>query len=73
MKVVYHACCSGSLEGALDKVSYEDVLRDPALKFAGRYSKEVGDLYVECLVTADGRPLGFPVGTSYKPFSSRWR
>ncbi|CAG0913122.1 unnamed protein product [Notodromas monacha] len=62
----------GSLEGAPTRVSYEDVLGEPELKMSGRYVSACCDLYVECSVFADGRPVAFPVQTGYKPFTNRW-
>lgn len=48
------------------------MLDDPLLQFSGQYSREFSDLYVQCQVFANGKPLCLPVRTAYKAFMKRW-
>jgi phosphatidylinositol 3-kinase len=45
---------------------------DPAKRFASK-KVDYSDLTVTCQIFSDGRPLGLPVQTCYKPFSKRWK
>ena len=47
-------------------------LDDPQLQFSGQYCSEYSDMYVQCGVFTNGKPLCLPVRTSYKAFSKRW-
>lgn len=66
-------CLSGTLEGERQRPSYQELLKDPMLKFSGVYQEGHADLYVTCRIYADGRPLSLAVSTSYKAFSTRWK
>lgn len=64
----------GTLEGKFEKPKYEDLLKDPSLQHCVALQDETycRDLFVECEVFCDGRRIGLPVSTSYKPLSTRW-
>ncbi|XP_044740514.1 phosphatidylinositol 3-kinase catalytic subunit type 3 isoform X6 [Chrysoperla carnea] len=65
----------GTLEGKRQKPEYDKLLADPILKFSGLYQEgtdKCADLMVVCQIYADNRPLGLPISTSYKSFTSRW-
>ncbi|KAJ8920393.1 hypothetical protein NQ315_005259, partial [Exocentrus adspersus] len=64
----------GTLEGKRQKPEYDKLLADPMLKYSGLYQDQDGcaDLMVVCQVYDHNEPLGLPVSTSYKAFSSRW-
>lgn len=67
---------SGTLEGKRQKPEYDKLLADPILKFSGLYQEgtdKCADLMVVCQIYADNRPLGLPISTSYKSFTSRWK
>lgn len=61
-----------SLEGNKLKVTHEDILKDPTLKFSGLYQSDHADLMVQCQVFSDGNSLCLPVSSSYKSFTTRW-
>ncbi|XP_071039733.1 phosphatidylinositol 3-kinase catalytic subunit type 3 isoform X4 [Parasteatoda tepidariorum] len=63
----------GTLEGKLKKPSYKALIDDPLLKFSGVFEEKCSDLYVTCQVFTDNKPLAFPVQTSYKAFTTRWK
>jgi len=66
-------CFRGCLEGRVKRPDYEKLLEDPLLKYSGLCQNENGaDLRVELQVYASDLPIGPPVTTSYKPFSTRW-
>lgn len=62
----------GTLDGRREKPNYEDLLKDPMLKYSGLHQAHCSDLYVTCQVYSDDRELTLPVRTSHKSFSSRW-
>ena len=62
----------GTLEGILPRPDYEEVIRNPILRFAGRNQSRCPDLVVEVVVMKDGEGLHLPVTTSYKHFNNRW-
>ncbi|CAG9772619.1 unnamed protein product [Ceutorhynchus assimilis] len=62
----------GTLEGKRIKPTYEDLLKDPHLKFSGVCQDGCSDLMVECQIWDHNEPLCLPVGTEYKPFTTRW-
>ena len=61
----------GTLEGVRVKPGYDQILKEPMLKFSGLCQEGSAPLQVMCHVIADGRPLCLPVWTSYKPFTNR--
>lgn len=70
---VFIVCDSGSLEGKLERPSYEDLLEDPLLKHSGVYQDTCPDLSINCQIWADNLPISIPITTSYKSFSTRWK
>ncbi|XP_077989101.1 phosphatidylinositol 3-kinase catalytic subunit type 3-like [Glandiceps talaboti] len=62
----------GTLEGTRERKSFRALVEDPQLRYSGLYQDGCSDMYVTCQVFADGRPLGLPTRTSYRPFSTRW-
>ncbi|XP_058833251.1 phosphatidylinositol 3-kinase catalytic subunit type 3 [Topomyia yanbarensis] len=62
----------GTLEGERQSCSYEKLLQQPLLKFSGLNSEKFPALKVSIHVYDDEKPMGLPVTTSYKCFSSRW-
>ncbi|XP_055595216.1 phosphatidylinositol 3-kinase catalytic subunit type 3 [Uranotaenia lowii] len=62
----------GTLEGEHQAHSFEKLLQQPLLKFTGMNSEKCPPLKVSVQVFDDGQPIGLPVTTSYKSFSSRW-
>jgi len=62
----------GTLEGILPRPDYEEVIRNPILRFAGRNQSRCPDLMVEVVVMNDGSELHLPVTTAYKYFTNRW-
>ena len=62
----------GSLEGALARPDYEQVVRNPILRFAGRNQSHHPALMVEAVVMLEGRELHLPVRTAYRHFTNRW-
>ncbi|CRL02454.1 CLUMA_CG015121, isoform A [Clunio marinus] len=63
----------GTLDGvnSLKKYNYEELLRNPLLKFSGLYSETCAPLMVKIQCFNNGKPFGLPVTTSYKPFTKR--
>jgi phosphatidylinositol 3-kinase len=62
-----------TLEGALPRVSYEQMLERPLLRFSGRNMSKFPDLMVEAaVVDENGLPVHVPAFTAYKHFSKRW-
>ena len=53
----------GTLEGQRQKKDIKAVLDDPLLQFSGQYCSEYSDMYVQCGVYANGKPLCLPVRT----------
>lgn len=43
------------------------------LKYSGLYQDGCADLMVVCQIYDQNEPLGLPVSTSYKAFTSRWK
>ena len=64
---------SGTLEGKRKRISYEEILERPTLKFTGVYQKDVADLMVLCKVVTKTEELSLPTTTSYKAFTNRWK
>lgn len=64
---------SGTLEGKRQKPEYDKLLADPMLKYSGLYQDGCADLMVVCQIYDQNEPLGLPVSTSYKAFTSRWK
>jgi phosphatidylinositol 3-kinase len=62
----------GTLEGVRLKPEYDQILKEPMLKFSGIYQEGCAHLQVMCQVIADNRTLSLPVWTSYKPFTNRY-
>jgi len=62
----------GTLEGKLERPSYQSVLDDPLLKHSGIYQDTCPDLSINCQIWSDNVPVTIPVTTSYKSFSTRW-
>ena len=62
----------GSLEGALPRPDYEQVVRNPILRFAGRNQTHFPALMVEAVLMLEGRELHLPVRTAYRHFTNRW-
>uniref|UniRef100_A0A914WFW2 Phosphatidylinositol 3-kinase catalytic subunit type 3 n=1 Tax=Plectus sambesii TaxID=2011161 RepID=A0A914WFW2_9BILA len=70
----------GSLEGKLDKPTFDELSRDPSLEHCVALQRQgtdgvhhpPQDLFVTCSVFCDGKAVGFPVSTSYKCLKSRW-
>lgn len=62
----------GTLEGIRLRPEYDQMLKDPMIKFSGLYQQNCADLMVIAQVFSDGRPLSLPVSTPYKSFTNRW-
>ena len=64
----------GTLEGSLKRLTYEDLLADPVVKYSGRNSAKCPDLMLEAYVAHDddGRAMHVPVTTAYKHFDVRF-
>ncbi|CAG0888172.1 unnamed protein product [Cyprideis torosa] len=62
----------GILEGSRPPVSHAELLKDPALKFSGKYAEKCSDMYVECQLYSGGKKLCHSVRTAHKDFTSRW-
>ncbi|KAK7481349.1 hypothetical protein BaRGS_00027429, partial [Batillaria attramentaria] len=62
----------GTLEGERERPTFTELLNDPAKRFSGACQEGCSDLFVTCQVFNEGRPMGLPVQTSYKAFSTRW-
>ena len=64
----------GTLEGSLKRLTYEDLLADPVVKYSGRNSAKCPDLMLEAYVAhdEDGRAMHVPVTTAYKHFDVRF-
>ena len=65
--------CSGSLEGKLERPTYEDLLKDPLLKHSGIYQEMCPELCIKTQIWADNEPNTLPITTSYKSFTTRWK
>lgn len=70
---LYVFLSSGTLEGKRKKPTYEELLKDPHLKFSGVCQDGCSDLMVECQIWDNNEALCLPVGTEYKPFTTRWK
>lgn len=57
----------------MPKPSYEQLLRDPLIRFSGICSEPVPSLKVILQVFNNGKPLGLPVNTAYKAFTKRFK
>ncbi|CAG8726130.1 17305_t:CDS:10, partial [Acaulospora morrowiae] len=62
-----------SLEGTREKKPFTALLQDPSLNHTGVQTSDFSDLYVNCQIYADNKPLTIPVRTSYKSFKNHWR
>ncbi|XP_076257514.1 phosphatidylinositol 3-kinase 59F isoform X1 [Rhynchophorus ferrugineus] len=62
----------GTLEGKPKKPTYEELLKDPNLKFSGICQETCSDLMVVCQIFDNNEPLCLAVSTEYKPFTTRW-
>ncbi|XP_048524010.1 phosphatidylinositol 3-kinase catalytic subunit type 3 isoform X1 [Dendroctonus ponderosae] len=62
----------GSLDGRRLKPTYEELLREPHLKFSNEIRDGCSDLMVECQIWDNNEPLCLPVGTEHKPFTNGW-
>ncbi|XP_030755610.1 phosphatidylinositol 3-kinase catalytic subunit type 3 isoform X1 [Sitophilus oryzae] len=62
----------GTLEGKRKKPTYNELLKDPHLKFCGVCQDRCSDLVVETQIFDQNEPLCMPVATEYKPFTTRW-
>jgi phosphatidylinositol 3-kinase len=62
----------GSLEGSLPRPDYEQVVRNPILRFAGRNQSHFPALMVEAVLMREGRELHLPVRTACRHFVNRW-
>jgi phosphatidylinositol 3-kinase len=62
------------LEGDRDEKDIKALIEDPMLQFSGRHQvqQERSDLYVECQIFNDGKPVCLPCQTSHKTFVNRW-
>jgi phosphatidylinositol 3-kinase len=65
--------CRGSLEGKLERPTYEDLLKDPLLKHSGIYQDTCPELCIKTQIWADNEPNTLPITTSYKSFTTRWK
>ncbi|KAH1012528.1 hypothetical protein HUJ05_011673 [Dendroctonus ponderosae] len=63
---------NGSLDGRRLKPTYEELLREPHLKFSNEIRDGCSDLMVECQIWDNNEPLCLPVGTEHKPFTNGW-
>lgn len=61
-----------TLEGTLPRVSYEDLIDNPHLKYGGRMQGKYPDLKVEAVIMLDNVPLHVPVRAAYKHMTNRW-
>ncbi|KAN0063522.1 Phosphatidylinositol (PI) 3-kinase [Thecaphora frezii] len=57
-----------SLQGKLDRISRTQLLQQPEARHWGAQKARYPDLYVECRLYSDNKPLTVPVKTAYKPF-----
>ncbi|XP_060525936.1 phosphatidylinositol 3-kinase catalytic subunit type 3 isoform X1 [Cylas formicarius] len=62
----------GTLEGKREKPSYDELLKDPLLRFSGLCQDSCPDLMVECQIFDNNEPLSLPITTEYKAFTTRW-
>ncbi|XP_053662768.1 phosphatidylinositol 3-kinase catalytic subunit type 3 [Anopheles marshallii] len=62
----------GTLEGENVGYSYEKLIEQPLLKFSGMYTEKTPPLKVKLQIFEHGEPVGLPVCTSHKHFSTRW-
>lgn len=71
--IIYSFFFSGTLEGIRLRPEYDQMLKDPMIKFSGLYQQSCADLMVIVQVFSDGRPLSLPVSTPHKSFTNRWK
>lgn len=62
----------GSLEGKLERPTYEDLLNDPLLKHSGIYQDTCPELCIKTQIWSDNEPNTLAITTSYKSFTTRW-
>uniref|UniRef100_A0A182JA89 Phosphatidylinositol 3-kinase catalytic subunit type 3 n=1 Tax=Anopheles atroparvus TaxID=41427 RepID=A0A182JA89_ANOAO len=62
----------GTLEGENIGYSYEKLIEQPLLKFSGMYTEKTPPLKVKLQIFDNGDPVGLPVCTSHKHFTTRW-
>uniref|UniRef100_A0A182PPU7 Phosphatidylinositol 3-kinase catalytic subunit type 3 n=1 Tax=Anopheles epiroticus TaxID=199890 RepID=A0A182PPU7_9DIPT len=62
----------GTLEGENVGYSYEKLIEQPLLKFSGMYTEKTPPLKVKLQIFDGGEPVGLPVCTSHKHFTTRW-
>ncbi|XP_061516913.1 phosphatidylinositol 3-kinase catalytic subunit type 3 [Anopheles gambiae] len=62
----------GTLEGENVGYSYEKLIEQPLLKFSGMYTEKTPPLKVKLQIFDNGEPVGLPVCTSHKHFTTRW-
>uniref|UniRef100_A0A182JSA1 Phosphatidylinositol 3-kinase catalytic subunit type 3 n=1 Tax=Anopheles christyi TaxID=43041 RepID=A0A182JSA1_9DIPT len=62
----------GTLEGENVGYSYEKLIEQPLLKFSGMYTEKTPPLKVKLQIFDNGDPVGLPVSTSHKHFTTRW-
>ena len=65
--------CRGSLEGKLERPTYEDLLSDPLLKHSGIYQDTYPELCITSQIWSDNAAITLPITTSYKSFTTRWK
>jgi len=65
----------GSLEGHISKSSYEQIINEPLLRFAGRNYEtrhNLPSIMLEAVVMVENQELHIPVRAPFKHFNTRW-
>ncbi|VDP07739.1 unnamed protein product [Soboliphyme baturini] len=62
-----------ALEGSFKKPPVREIIDDPDLQFCATMQEKVcNNVYIQCQVFCENRPVGVPVLTSYKSFPVRY-